>query len=149
VAVVLRTSPAAFNLLLAVGALYVAWIGLSLIRAGSVLGAAEVRSRGAAATFRQGAMTNLLNPKAYLFMLAVFPQFVRPEWGPVWSQALVLGAIIAATQTAVYGALALGADRARSWLASRPRGQRTAGRIVGTMLLAVAVVTLVESWWPR
>ena len=78
--------------------------------------------------FRRGMLTNLLNPKAYVFMLAVFPQFVRPEWGPIWMQAVVLGAIIIATQLAVYSPIALAAARARHWLAAgRGCWRRSAG----------------------
>lgn len=47
-------------------------------------------------------LTCLLNPKAYLFMFAVFPQFLRPEAGGIWLQATILGTIIAATQFSVY-----------------------------------------------
>jgi threonine/homoserine/homoserine lactone efflux protein len=146
VAVILRTSPAAFNLLLVAGALYVAWIGVSLVRQGMVLAPVDAGAASGAATFRRGALTNLLNPKAYVFMLAVFPQFVRPEWGPVWSQAVVLWTIIAVTQTAVYGALVLGAAGSRTWLDSNPRGQRALARGVGALLCGAALVTLVGSW---
>ena len=39
--------------------------------------------------FRQGLLTNLLNPKMALFVLALFPQFLRPDAGAVASQILV------------------------------------------------------------
>jgi threonine/homoserine/homoserine lactone efflux protein len=86
--------------------------------------------------------TNLLNPKAYLFMLAVFPQFLRPEHGSVARQALVLGLIIAATQAGVYGALALGAGGARDWLAARPGAGIVVNRGAGMLLIGVAMLTL-------
>ena len=35
--------------------------------------------------------TCLLNPKAYIFMLAVFPQFIRPDLGSLAAQAVALG----------------------------------------------------------
>ncbi len=54
-------------------------------------------------------LTCLLNPKAYVFMLAIFPQFLRPERGQLWLQAAVPGLVVAVTQAAVYGAVALGA----------------------------------------
>ena len=147
IAVLLQVVPAAFNTLLWVGTLYVAWIGLSLFRSGAAFTAAPLTGRQSpAATFRQGAVTNLLNPKAYLFMLAVFPQFLRPEFGPLWLQALVLGAIIALTQGAVYGTIALVAGRARGWLASNPAASAAVARTVGVVMMLAAVLTVFEGW---
>ncbi|WNG48633.1 LysE family translocator [Archangium minus] len=147
VAVLLKVVPSAFNVLLWIGALYVAWIGISLFRSGAAFSAAPLGEKHPpAVTFRRGVLTSLLNPKAYLFMLAVFPQFVRPEYGPLWIQALVLGAIIAFNQAAVYGALALVADRARGWLESNPAAHVAAARLVGGLLMFAAVLTVVEGW---
>lgn len=146
-AVLLKVVPAAFNTLLWLGALYVAWMGLSLFRSGAAFTAAPLEgARAGSATFRQGLLTNLLNPKAYLFMLAVFPQFLRPEYGPTWLQALVLGLIIALTQTAVYGALVLAGEQARGWLESNPRASAAVGRSIGALMVLVAVLTVVKEW---
>ncbi len=143
--------PALFNALLVVGAAYVAWIGLALVRSGALFDARERHGQPPAAlappiAYRRGMLTNLLNPKAYAFMLAVFPQFVRQEWGPIWLQAVVLGAIIVATQLSVYGAIVLAASRARGWLAARPRTLARLGRGVGLLLLAVALLSAIEGW---
>ena len=147
--VVLQLVPAAYHVLLVAGSLYVAWVGISLLRSGAGSGPvplAEAASRAAA--FRRGAVTNLTNPKAYLFMLAVFPQFVRPERGAVVAQAAVLWLVIAATQAAVYGGLALAADRARRWLASSRAASAGMGRAVGGLLVASALWAGWEGW-PR
>lgn len=147
VGAVLKLFPALFNAMLLVGALYIAWIGLGLLRSGASLGAIpEARSRSAAVAFRQGMLTCLLNPKAYLFMFAVFPQFLRPEAGGIWLQAAVLGAIIAVTQFGVYGGLAVAAGSSRGALASHLRAEALIGRAVGVLLIVVAAVTLVEGW---
>ena len=61
------------------------------------------------AAFRKGALTNMLNPKPILFMLAFLPQFVNPGLGPVWPQILLLGTIFGLTGTLItvgYGYLA-------------------------------------------
>lgn len=143
----LKMVPEAFNALLLAGALYIAWIGVSLLRADSAFGVQPGRRAPSAwITFRRGALTCLMNPKAYLFMLAVFPQFLRTAYGPLWSQSLVLWMIIAVTQLAVYGVVALAAVRARGWLVRRPGAGLVTARVVGTVLIGAALSTGLEGW---
>jgi threonine/homoserine/homoserine lactone efflux protein len=62
-----------------------------------------------ARAFWRGFLTNALNPKVALFVLAFLPQFTDPARGPVWQQILILGAVFTATGmviTSGYGALA-------------------------------------------
>ncbi len=147
ISVLLQLIPSAFNTLLLAGALYIAWIGVSLMRSGSAFGVHPgTRMRSTAATFRQGMFTCLLNPKAYLFMLAIFPQFLRPGNGMIWAQALILWSIIALNQLGVYGGLALAANRARSWLQGKAAAGRLATRCVGALLIATAMLTGIEGW---
>lgn len=147
ISVLLKVIPAAFNALLLAGALYIAWIGISLLRADSAFGIQrQGRAASAWVTFRRGTLTCLMNPKAYLFMLAVFPQFLHAEDGPLWSQSLVLWLIIASTQFAVYGAVALAAARARGWLVRRPGAGVAVARVVGTVLIGAALFTGFEGW---
>lgn len=145
--VLLAVWPSAFNLLLLAGAAYIAWIGWALLRSDAVFdGVATTSSRSVSATFRRGVVTSLLNPKAYVFMLAIFPQFLRREYGAWWSQGLVLAMIIAATQALVYGALALAADRSRDWLRSHPSANLAIARLVGIVLLLAALWTAWRGW---
>jgi len=144
---VLRLVPAAFNALLLAGAAYIAWIGVGLLRSRATLGAAQAgAARSSAATFRRGVLTCLLNPKAYLFMLAIFPQFLKPESGAIAPQAAVLWLIIALTQAGIYGGMALAGDRVRRWLASRPGADALLARAVGVLLLATAALTAWRGW---
>lgn len=144
---VLQLVPAAFNAVLLAGAVYIAWIGISLLRSREAFaGPARERARSLGATFRQGMVTSLLNPKAYLFTLAVLPQFLKPEYGDLGAQAVVLWLIIAATQLAVYGAMALAGDRAGAWFAERPAANIWLARIVGGLLLATAAYTALGGW---
>ena len=145
IGVLLKVIPAAFNALLLAGALYIAWIGISLLRADSAFGM-QGGAMSAWTTFRRGALTSLMNPKAYLFMLAVFPQFLHAQYGPLWSQALALWVIIAVTQVTVYGAVALAAARARGWLVRRPGAGMLAARAVGVVLVGAALLTGFEGW---
>jgi threonine/homoserine/homoserine lactone efflux protein len=144
---VLQLVPAAFNVVLLAGAAYIAWIGIALLKSRAAFDAPQrQRARSQAATFRQGLFTSLLNPKAYLFTLAVLPQFLKPERGGIGAQAVVLWLIIAVTQVAIYGGMALAGDRARAWFADRPSANAALGRGVGMLLLATAAYTAFEGW---
>jgi threonine/homoserine/homoserine lactone efflux protein len=141
IGLLLQAAPGLFEALLLAGALYVGWIGLSLLRGAAALGEAATSPRPALATFGRALATCLLNPKAYVFTLAVFPQFLRAGARSLPAQALSMAAITSFTQVAVYGAIALAAAGTRSWLARNPDSQRRLGRVVGLLLIAAAAWT--------
>jgi len=147
VSVILHLVPGLFNVLLVAGAAYIAWIGFSLVRSSITIGGIEGSGKLSRwASFRQGALTSLMNPKAYLFMLAVYPQFLKPQFGPIWSQALVMAAMIATTQLAIYGGLALAAGRGRDFLVGSPGATVWIGRAAGVVLILVAAFTIWQGW---
>lgn len=147
VGLLIELVPSLFNTLLLAGALYIAWIGIQLVRSSITIGGVGTLDEVPLwVSFRRGAMTCLLNPKAYLFMLAVYPQFLKPEFGPVWSQAAVMAVMIAATQLAIYGGLAIAAGKSRDWLVESPQATAILGRSVGALLIAVAALTLWQGW---
>ena len=89
----------------------------------------------------RGPMSCLMNPKAYVFMVAVFPQFVRPDYGPLGVQAVLMGLIIASTQILIYGSFAWGAGGIQQWLRRNPAAQVAIGRGVGVLLMLAALWT--------
>lgn len=147
VGLLLGLYPVAFNLLLLAGSTYIVFIGWSLWRGAAALGeVGRVPRVGAAQAFWRGALSCLMNPKAYVFMVAVFPQFARPEYGPLVIQAVVMGAIIMATQLLVYGSMAWGAGGLQVWLRHNPRSQVLVGRAVGLFLVLAALWTGWHGW---
>ncbi len=131
--------------LLLAGAAYMAWIGISLLRSSITvedIGTTPVTSMHRA--FAQGFITCVLNPKAYMFVVAVYPQFIRPEFGPVWQQGLVMGILTALMQASIYGGLGLAAARSRELLVESKSFTIWAGRIAGALFLAVAILTVVR-----
>jgi len=141
--------PVLSKAMLIAGSLYMLWIGFSLLRS-----TIEVRSVGAAARrssstiFLQGLLTCILNPKAWLFVLAVFPQFMKPEYGPIGLQALVMGTMTVTVQMVVYGALALAAGKSREALTGHPAATVLVGRAAGALLMAAAAFALWEVFRP-
>jgi|SRR5215469_840502 len=147
ISVLLKLYPAAFKFMLLAGACYIAWIGWSILKSASAFHmGAGLALRPSLVTYRQGMLSCLMNPKAYLFMLAVFPQFLHPEYGALWIQGVVMWLIIAVNQAGVYGGIALAADGVRRWLAGEPESAVIVSRVVGVMLIGAAVFTAVEGW---
>lgn len=147
VALALQHAPGLFRAMLLVGAAYLAWIGLSLLRGAAALGEVPVSDpRRAGTRFRHGLLTCLLNPKAYLFMAAVYPQFARSEHGSMTAQAWWMGTIIACTQVAVYGALVLGAGRAGALLRESKSAQVRVCQAMGLALMLGAVGMVWQGW---
>ena len=96
------------------------------------------------AVFRQGLLTNVLNPKVALFALALFPQFVRPGAGPVAVQILLLATVLNAVGFLVNGALVLGASRLSHAVARRTRWRRAPQIALGTVFTGLALRLAVD-----
>jgi threonine/homoserine/homoserine lactone efflux protein len=86
--------------------------------------------------FRRRLITNLLNPKAAIFFVAVVPTFVRPD-GSVVVQTLLLSAIFVAVATAVHAAIVLLASRVQHF-ASPPARRRSVRRALALVLVGIA-----------
>ncbi len=147
IGVLTTLAPTVLMPVLFAGAAYMAWIGISLLRSSvTVDDVGKARSRSLWVAFRQAVITCLLNPKAYLFTIAVMPQFMKPQYGPLWSQALVMGMMTMAMQLAIYGGLALAASRSRDFLTSSPAATMLAGRAAGALFIVAAGLTAWHGW---
>ena len=81
VSALLATSANAFTVLKWIGAAYLLWMGVRLLRSKAAplelnAGISEVNLWR---VYRRGFLTNVLNPKVALFFLAFVPQFIAPE----------------------------------------------------------------------
>jgi len=93
-AALLLTYPSAYNAIRYLGAAYLAVLAVQSWRASGM----PEQTRGRAnvwRAFRRGFLTNILNPKVALFVLAFLPQFTDPAVGPVWHQIIWLGLMLA------------------------------------------------------
>ncbi|PWW00092.1 threonine/homoserine/homoserine lactone efflux protein [Hoeflea marina] len=80
-----------------VGAGYLVWLGLSMLRSpfADVAAAAGFVARSGRRAFAESITVEIFNPKTALFFLAFLPQFVDAGAAfPVWLQFLILGAIV-------------------------------------------------------
>ena len=90
------------------GAGYLLYLAWKSWHAGGAAPVARSGLRGWS-ILRRAALSNLLNPKPVLFLLAFLPQFTQPDYGPVWQQILALGLMFLCSGTLVtmgYGVVA-------------------------------------------
>jgi threonine/homoserine/homoserine lactone efflux protein len=145
ISALLVTSSAAFSVVKLAGAGYLVYLGLrTMLGRAGVGGGGEAGPRRLRRLYVDGMMVNLLNPKTALFFLALLPQFVDPASGPVWTQTLVLGLVVAALGTVTEGTYALVSAWAGDWLRRRAEGRaRRRGRFLeGGLLVGLGVSSL-------
>lgn len=122
-------SPLAYDAIRYAGAAYLLFLAWQMWRAPADLpeqtGAARIRR-----AFVRGYVTNMLNPKVLLFVLAFLPQFTDPDLGPVWLQILWLGAILAFGGILTDGTIGIVAGAAAAWL-------RRTGRLMNRIAACV------------
>lgn len=116
VASLFQTQPAMFMVLKYAGAGYLAFLGLGLLREGwARWRTREVREpvpatapHTAGQDFQVALLISLMNPKAILFFVSFFIQFVSPSYPKPWLSFLILGAIVQACSMAYLSALIFG-----------------------------------------
>ena len=135
-------SDAAYTVLRVVGAGVLLYLGIKAWR-GALTGtdasgpATTGSARSWRASFLEGVLVQIANPKAAVFMFAFYPQFV-PADGPViaWTAALAL--LQVAMETALYLGLAAAVGRASVWFRS-PRVRRRLELASGTVLVGLGL----------
>jgi len=145
VSALLANSPAAFGLLQWVGAAYLVWLGIGMLRSRLGTGEADAPAGSAQALrrlFLQGFLTNALNPKVALFFLAFVPQFIRATPAHPAAAFVLLGTVFVVNSTVVNLAIAAAAAALRRRLAGQARWQRLGpwlNRGAGALFIALGL----------
>lgn len=147
----LRTHPALFMVVKYAGAAYLFWVGLNLLR-GAIVGlraradvlpstAAVPASKPAAAAahlqrpFRRALLISLLNPKAILFLLSFFVQFIDPAYAQPEVPFLILSAILMSFSAAYLTALIFAGARLAQAFSQRKRLSSGLSSLVGGLFV--------------
>lgn len=139
----LATSAVAYQGLKYAGAAYLVYLGVQMMRhAGEEPEPGEVKPVSHA--FRQGIVTEVLNPKTALFFLSFIPQFVNPAAGPPFWQFVLLGTISVCMNTLADVVVALFAGPIGQLLASR-RARRNQRLGTGAAMVGLGAFVASES----
>ncbi|MEV4281956.1 LysE family translocator [Actinoplanes xinjiangensis] len=142
VAALLTASAVAFTVVKLVGAAYLLWLGVSALLAArrggpgpdeSLSGRVEGRLWG---SFRDGLLTNVLNPKCGVFFVAVLPQFAPVEG--TTGDVLLLSMVAVAVTIAWFVVVANLVAALRRVL-SRPAVRRSLDAVTGAVLVALGL----------
>ncbi|MCK4783300.1 MAG: LysE family translocator [Desulfobacteraceae bacterium] len=140
--VILATSSLAFSILKYAGAGYLVWIGIGFLRnAGhnERLKMIEEKRLMPWKIYRQGVLTNLLNPKVALFFLSFLPQFVDPHTEFIFAPFIMLGLLFFTTGSAWCMVLVYGS----SSLTDKFRNRTTVGgilkKLTGTLFIGLGI----------
>jgi len=138
----LATSPYAFMAVKYAGAAYLVYIGVrALMSRAQGLPGADARTAGGGEwqAFRQGIVSNLLNPKVALFFLALMPQFISAGSAHKVAAFLVLGLSFVALGVIWCMVLAVAAASLRGALVRRASLGSWLNKIAGGMFIALGV----------
>lgn len=132
--------PLAYDVVRYAGAAYLVWLGLrAMVSKSSPLQARRVDPERLGHVFRQGVLTNMLNPKVALFFLAFLPQFTDRARGPVPLQVALLGLIFIGNGTLVCVAYALVASWLGEWLRTRYDVATWLNRAMGALFVGLGL----------
>jgi threonine/homoserine/homoserine lactone efflux protein len=152
ISALLTASQLAYRVLTTAGAVYMLWLGTSLLwksfrahPAGAATApAAPVLDPSRWRGWLLGLGSNVLNPKAGVFYIAVIPQFL-----PAGASPLLMGAVLAGVHCLLFltwcAVLILGSGYARRWL-NTPRSLAIVDRVTGVVLIGFGGKLTLDSW---
>jgi len=139
----LQTNPALFAIVKYLGGGYLAWIGLNMLkggwqawrRAGQPQAAGDVRPVDAANPFRKALLISLMNPKAILFFVSFFVQFVDPAYAYPALTFAALGTIVQCFSLLYLTVIILAGSHLADAFRRRRRLSAAMGGSVGAMFI--------------
>ena len=138
-AALLRAIPVAYFVVRIAGAIYLIYLGIRALRSHSTPVMQHVEPAPLSTIFRQGMITNILNPKVAFFFLAFLPQFVDPARGNPVIQIVALGLVFDVTGTLVNLGVAFGSSRAAAKLLDSGRANRILRKITGAVFIGLGL----------
>jgi threonine/homoserine/homoserine lactone efflux protein len=137
---ILRTSEWLFFALKLVGAGYLVYLGIGLVRTrNAVMVVQDSARRSLPRLFVDGALSNISNPKIAIFYFAFLPQFVLPGATRPTLAVFVLGLLFAALTFAIKGPVGFFAGLLSGWFRARPNALTWLYRSSGAILIGLGV----------
>jgi threonine/homoserine/homoserine lactone efflux protein len=139
--VLVAESAVVFMVLKIAGAAYLVHLGVQAIRHRQGFRAADLErpTLPPLVAMRQGYVVGVSNPKAFMIVGALLPQFVLPESGHVPVQLLLLGLVAVAIGLVSDSVWAVVASRVRDWFTASPKRGQAIGVVGGTSMIGLGI----------
>ena len=148
ISVLIKALPGAFEIIKILGAVYLLYLGLNALkdfytscrRKDEANAFSEVTSSelNLLQIFKQGLITNILNPKMIIFFISLLPQFVNPDLGYVGLQIFTLGGIHNLIGSIFLIFIGVGSGNAAAFLAKSSFG-RYLDLVAGLFFVGLAI----------
>lgn len=140
-AALFKTSPIAFMIVKYAGAAYLLFLGIKTFITTNNISTEKEPAKGNnyKSAFGQGVLTNVLNPKVALFILAFLPQFISESAGSPALQMVMLGSAYAAMTLILYGTFGYFTGRIGRWLKNHPKVEKWTHRFSGLVLIGLGL----------
>lgn len=132
--VVIERFPQLFKILQIAGSLYVLWIAWKMLKAGTLQGSEDAKP----ATFVDGAVLLLLNPKAYVIIALMFTQFLGPTGTSSFALVILITTVFTLNNLIAFSIWTLIGDVIASFFRSSESSRRL-NFLFGAVLAAVAI----------
>jgi leucine efflux protein len=145
VASLLQANPAVFMVLKYAGAAYLSWLGIGLLRSawrtwrGQVVATPRQENLDPSHPFKTALVISLMNPKAILFFISFFIQFVAPDYPHPALSFLILGIIVQICSALYLSALIFGGAQLAQQFRRRQRFSAAATGGVGGLFIGFGV----------
>ncbi|MUJ29040.1 LysE family translocator [Aliivibrio fischeri] len=147
--VVLVSSAELFTVVKTIGAIYLIWLGVQSIRSTfnhshsiDMSSNKNLEAPSLKVSFKEGFLSNILNPKTAVFYLALLPQFINPEYS-AFAQSLLMASIHFVIAMIWQGGVALLVEKAKQLMSSSVVKNRIE-RVTGAVLVMLGVNLLVS-----
>jgi threonine/homoserine/homoserine lactone efflux protein len=136
---IVQRSDAVFEVIKYAGAAYLVWLGIQAFRRHNSVEQSATAAPTTLRSLRAGVVVGVTNPKNYIVMAAILPQFVDRGEGHVPGQMLLLALVPLSIGLVSDSTWALVAGTARDWFVSRPDRLKVIGRAGGLCMIGLGV----------
>jgi threonine/homoserine/homoserine lactone efflux protein len=138
VATLITNSAIAYQILRWGGIFYLLWLAWETWKPETMMSQKEIQSLiYNAKFFKRGLITNLLNPKAAIFYVAMLPKFITHDHSAM-TQAIILTLVFVFVATAIHGSIVVLAGSAHRFLEDDKR-RRIIRRFLAVTLIGIAI----------
>lgn len=145
--IVLAKSAFAFNMIKYVGVAYLVYLGIKMIVEKNNLfdnKNQKIETTDLFKIYRQGLLTNVLNPKIALFFLSLLPQFINPHYAIGSIPFLILGVTFLITGTTWCLILAFSASLISQTLRNNDKVGKIMQKISGFIFIGLGIKILTD-----